>query len=98
MPPHSAEVAPGLAELGLRLERHIEEAAPAGRKLHALGREGSPASEMDDERLLLDSPPVEDDDSSICSDNTDRVIYPWMKKIHVAGACEYISTFYIFNS
>ncbi|XP_068622302.1 homeobox protein Hox-B4 [Battus philenor] len=84
--PHSSEATPGLAELGLRLERHIEEAAPAGRKLHALGREGSPASEMDDERLLLDSPPVEDDDSSICSDNTDRVIYPWMKKIHVAGA------------
>ncbi|CAH3918470.1 homeobox protein Hox-B4 [Pieris brassicae] len=78
--------APGLAELGLRLERHIEEAAPAGRKLQALGREGSPASELDDERLLLDSPPMDDDDSSICSDNTDRVIYPWMKKIHVAGA------------
>lgn len=89
MPAHS-EVAPGLAELGLRLERHIEEAAPAGRKLHALGREGSPsASELDEERLLLDSPPVEDDDSSICSDNTDRIIYPWMKKIHVAGVCKY---------
>lgn len=89
-PTHSTEVAPGLAELGLRLERHIEEAAPAGRKLHALGREGSPVSEMDDERLLLDSPPMDDDDSSICSDNTDRVIYPWMKKIHVAGACKYL--------
>ncbi|KAG7310007.1 hypothetical protein JYU34_004532 [Plutella xylostella] len=83
---YSNEVTPGLAELGLRLERHIEEAAPAGRKLHALGREGSPGSELDDERLLLESPPAEDDDSSICSDNTDRVIYPWMKKIHVAGA------------
>lgn len=89
VPPHSADVAPGLAELGLRLERHIEEAAPAGRKLHALGREGSPVSEMDDESRLLDSPPVEDDDSSICSDNNDRVIYPWMKKIHVAGVCKY---------
>ncbi|GBP69593.1 Homeobox protein Hox-B4a [Eumeta japonica] len=73
-------------------ERHIEEAAPAGRKLHALGREGSPASEMDEERLLLESPPAEDDDSSICSDNTDRVIYPWMKKIHVAGAWQEIVT------
>lgn len=88
-PPNTGDVPPGLAELGLRLEKHIEEAAPAARKLHALGREGSPVSELDDERMLLESPPMEDDDSSICSDNTDRVIYPWMKKIHVAGACKY---------
>lgn len=93
---HGTEQTPGLAELGLRLERHIEEAAPAGRKLHALGREGSPVSELDDERLLLESPPVEDDDSSICSDNTDRVIYPWMKKIHVAGACKYNAIIFYF--
>lgn len=94
---------PGLTELGLRLERRIEEAAPAGQQLHELRLrlEDSASldgrSELDEDRLMMDgSPDLEDDDDDECSESGDRVIYPWMKKIHVAGVGE-IDNFYIIS-
>lgn len=95
---------PGLTELGLRLERRIEEAAPAGQQLHELrlrledtasldGR-----SELDEDRLMMDgSPDLEEDDDDECSESGDRVIYPWMKKIHVAGVGKIQKKIIIFS-
>lgn len=86
---------PGLTELGLRLEKRIEEAAPAAQQLQELrlrledsgsidGR-----SELDEDRLMMDgSPELDEEDEDEGSDNGDRIIYPWMKKIHVAGVGE----------
>ncbi|CAD7084134.1 unnamed protein product [Hermetia illucens] len=100
----------GLQELGLKLERRIEEAVPAGQQLQELGmrlRCDDTCSENDDlleeDRLMLDRSPDEmgshgndvDEEGDSDSDHGDgengettdgeRIIYPWMKKIHVAG-------------
>ncbi|XP_036217388.2 homeotic protein deformed [Bactrocera oleae] len=97
----------GLQELGLKLEKRIEEAAPAGQQLQELGmrlRCDDTGSENDDmleeDRLMLDRSPDElgsnendddlgdsDSDDDLMGETTDgeRIIYPWMKKIHVAG-------------
>lgn len=86
---------PGLTELGLRLERRIEEAVPAAQQLQELRMrlEDSTSvdgrSELDEDRLMMDgSPDLDDEDEDELSENGDRVIYPWMKKIHVAGVGE----------
>ncbi|GAB0097732.1 hypothetical protein DMENIID0001_133980 [Sergentomyia squamirostris] len=104
----------GLQELGLRLERRIEEAVPAGQQLQELGmrlRCDDTSSEHDDlldeDRLMLDRSPDEmgshgndlddlgdtdsetGDDANETTTDGERIIYPWMKKIHVAGVvCE----------
>uniref|UniRef100_A0A1I8NGV0 Uncharacterized protein n=1 Tax=Musca domestica TaxID=7370 RepID=A0A1I8NGV0_MUSDO len=98
----------GLQELGLKLEKRIEEAVPAGQQLQELGMrlrcddDGSENDDMlEEDRLMLDRSPDElcspgldddlgDDDSDddmMLAETTDgeRIIYPWMKKIHVAG-------------
>ncbi|XP_055850722.1 homeotic protein deformed [Episyrphus balteatus] len=97
----------GLQELGLKLEKRIEEAVPAGQQLQELGmrlRCDDTSSEHDDmleeDRLMLDRSPDEmgshENDDDLCETDSDddlncettdgeRVIYPWMKKIHVAG-------------
>ncbi|XP_055700047.1 homeotic protein deformed [Phlebotomus papatasi] len=100
----------GLQELGLRLERRIEEAVPAGQQLQELGmrlRCDDTSSEHDDlldeDRLMLDRSPDEmgshgndmddlgdsdseaGDDANETTTDGERIIYPWMKKIHVAG-------------
>ncbi|XP_067616367.1 homeotic protein deformed [Eurosta solidaginis] len=96
-----------LQELGLKLEKRIEEAAPAGQQLQELGmrlRCDDTGSENDDmleeDRLMLDRSPDElcsngndddladsESDEDLMGETTDgeRIIYPWMKKIHVAG-------------
>lgn len=43
--------------------------------------------EIDDEQMMDGSPLLDDDDDED-SECGDRVIYPWMKKIHVAGVGE----------
>ncbi|RZF34292.1 hypothetical protein LSTR_LSTR015075 [Laodelphax striatellus] len=47
--------------------------------------ESDDQDDMDDEELLMmeDGSPLMIDESS---ESGDRIIYPWMKKIHVAGA------------
>ncbi|KAH8243386.1 hypothetical protein KR032_007101 [Drosophila birchii] len=97
----------GLQELGLKLEKRIEEAVPAGQQLQELGMRlrcddmGSENDDMSEEdRLMLDRSPDElgsndndddlgdsDSDDDLMAETTDgeRIIYPWMKKIHVAG-------------
>lgn len=66
--------------------------SPPGHPLQDLGlrleeNASDDHEELDDEHML-DSPLDDDDDDD--SENGDRVIYPWMKKIHVAGVGEYI--------
>lgn len=83
-----------LQELGMRLDRRIEEAAPTGQQLQELGMHleepPSDQDDLDDDRLMMDgSPAMDDDDDHDDSENGDRVIYPWMKKIHVAGVGEF---------
>lgn len=46
---------------------------------------GSHGNDMDD---LCGSDSDLDDDDMIETTDGERVIYPWMKKIHVAGACK----------
>ncbi|XP_065355220.1 homeotic protein deformed [Calliphora vicina] len=97
----------GLQELGLKLEKRIEEAVPAGQQLQELGMrlrcddEGSENDDMlEEDRLMLDRSPDElgstgldddildsdtDDDMMVETTDGERIIYPWMKKIHVAG-------------
>ncbi|XP_063704068.1 homeotic protein deformed [Culicoides brevitarsis] len=97
----------GLQELGMKLDRRIEEAVPAAQQLQELGmrlRCDDNSSDQDDlldeDRLMLDRSPDEMGDDDLdgldsdddCDDATlgggsdgERVIYPWMKKIHVAG-------------
>ncbi|XP_053668699.1 homeotic protein deformed [Anopheles marshallii] len=99
----------GLQELGMKLDRRIEEAAPTGQQLQELGMRlrcddaSSDQDEfLDEERLMLDRSPDELDSNDgdmedLDSDNDlgddlmhatsdgERIIYPWMKKIHVAG-------------
>ncbi|BFF89628.1 homeotic protein deformed [Drosophila madeirensis] len=97
----------GLQELGLKLEKRIEEAVPAGQQLQELGMRlrcddmGSEVDDMSEEdRLMLDRSPDEllsndndddlgdsESDDDLMAETTDgeRIIYPWMKKIHVAG-------------
>ncbi|KFB43126.1 AGAP004646-PA-like protein [Anopheles sinensis] len=99
----------GLQELGMKLDRRIEEAAPAGQQLQELGMRlrcddaSSDQDEfLDEERMMLDRSPDELDSNDgdmdeLDSDNDlgdelmhattdgERIIYPWMKKIHVAG-------------
>ncbi|XP_001660498.2 homeotic protein deformed [Aedes aegypti] len=99
----------GLQELGLKLDRRIEEAVPAGQQLQELGMRlrcddlGSDQDEyLDEEQMMMDRSPDEtesndgeldelDSDNDLGDDmmNTtsdgERIIYPWMKKIHVAG-------------
>lgn len=43
-----------------------------------------------DEEQMMDGSPLMDDDEDDDSESGDRVIYPWMKKIHVAGVGEYM--------
>lgn len=60
--------------------------SPAGHSLQELGLrlEDNASDEQDDVDDERDgSPSMEDDDEE--DENGDRVIYPWMKKIHVAG-------------
>uniref|UniRef100_A0A182NN44 Uncharacterized protein n=1 Tax=Anopheles dirus TaxID=7168 RepID=A0A182NN44_9DIPT len=99
----------GLQELGMKLDRRIEEAAPTGQQLQELGMRlrcddaSSDQDEfLDEERMMLDRSPDELDSNDgdmdeLDSDNDlgddlmhatsdgERIIYPWMKKIHVAG-------------
>lgn len=53
---------------------------------------GSHGNDMDE--LCGSDSELEDDENEITMDG-DRVIYPWMKKIHVAGVSKY--TFSIFS-
>lgn len=64
--------------------------SPPGHPLQDLGlrleeNASDEHEELDDDHML-DSPLDDDDDDD--SENGDRVIYPWMKKIHVAGVGE----------
>ena len=46
--------------------------------------DGSDQDDMEDDQTMDGSPGMmEDDDED--EENGDRVIYPWMRKIHVAG-------------
>lgn len=47
--------------------------------------------ELDDDMLMMDESPDVDDDGS---ESGDRVIYPWMKKIHVAGVGKFQSVIF----
>ncbi|XP_055587715.1 homeotic protein deformed-like [Uranotaenia lowii] len=100
----------GLQELGMKLDRRIEEAVPAGQQLHEIGLRlrcddgGSDQDDyLDEEQMMLDRSPDELDSNDGDLDDLDsdvdpsedgihvtsdgeRIIYPWMKKIHVAGA------------
>lgn len=38
----------------------------------------------------------EDDDANETTTDGERVIYPWMKKIHVAGVGKYFKTFFFY--
>ncbi|KAG5674039.1 hypothetical protein PVAND_004029 [Polypedilum vanderplanki] len=105
-----ANTALGLQELGMKLDKRIEEAVPAGQQLQELGMRlrclddgSSDQDDMldDDDRLIMgDRSPDElgsqdnDLDDELDSDDDmegtttsegERIIYPWMKKIHVAG-------------
>lgn len=64
---------------------------PSQRSLHELGLriEDSVSDEPEDGDDDHDGSPVMDDDDDETNEAGDRVVYPWMKKIHVAGACEY---------
>ena len=49
--------------------------------------DGSDQDDMEDDQTMDGSPGMmEDDDED--EENGDRVIYPWMRKIHVAGVGE----------
>lgn len=50
--------------------------------------EDNGSDEQDDVDDDQDGSPLMDDDEDE-DESGDRVIYPWMKKIHVAGACKY---------
>lgn len=67
--------------------------SPPGHTLQELGLrlEDTASDEQDDieDDQLMDGSPLMDDDDDDDSENGDRVIYPWMKKIHVAGVGEY---------
>ncbi|KAF2883449.1 hypothetical protein ILUMI_22725 [Ignelater luminosus] len=63
--------------------------SPAGQhSLQELGLrlEDNGSDEQDDADDDPDGSPVPDDDDDENTESGDRVIYPWMKKIHVAGA------------
>lgn len=49
--------------------------------------DGSDQDDMEDDQMMDGSPGMMDDDEED-DENGDRVIYPWMKKIHVAGVGE----------
>lgn len=65
--------------------------SPASHNLQDLGirLEDHGSDEQDDVDDDADGSPLMDDDDEE-DESGDRVIYPWMKKIHVAGACKYI--------
>lgn len=48
--------------------------------------EDEDTEDLDDDMLMMDESPDIDDEGS---ESGDRVIYPWMKKIHVAGVGEF---------
>jgi homeobox protein HoxA/B/C/D4 len=130
-----------LRYLGMKLDKRIEEAVPAGQQLQELGMrlrcldDGSsdqvsvrphliefqskqitqPTILQDDildeeeDRLIMDRSPQEsaspdddlddmesDDDMDEAIDDGERIIYPWMKKVHVAGVgeCSFSSFFF----
>lgn len=113
---------------GLKLERRIEEAVPAGQQLQELGMklryddacsdtvnlinkckvkrnliliQSYLQDDLEDDRLMMDRSPLGSqlgsNEDEICDSDSDldddmetttdgeRRIYPWMKKIHVAG-------------
>lgn len=73
-PQTGAQAQPHLHELGMRLER-LEE-----------NGDSEVGDDLDDDQLMMDGSPLMDDDMDDDeSESGDRVIYPWMKKIHVAG-------------
>lgn len=65
--------------------------SPAGHNLQDLGLrlEDNGSDEQDDIDDDQEGSPLMDDDDEE-DESGDRVIYPWMKKIHVAGACKYL--------
>lgn len=66
--------------------------SPAGsHTLQELGLrlEDNGSDEQDDVDDDPNGSPVPDDDDDEANESGDRVIYPWMKKIHVAGVGEY---------
>lgn len=68
---------------------HDSRTSPTGRNLQDLGLrlEDNVSDEQDDvDEDQEGSPLIEDDEEE--DESGDRVIYPWMKKIHVSGACE----------
>lgn len=67
---------------------------------------------LEEDRLMLDRSPDEmgsngldddlldsDTDDDMMAETTDgeRIIYPWMKKIHVAGVGKFILIFFLFS-
>ena len=54
--------------------------------------EDEDTDDLDDDMLMMDESPDMDDEGS---ESGDRVIYPWMKKIHVAGVGEF--KFFIYH-
>lgn len=50
--------------------------------------DGSDGDDLDDDQMLDGSPGMLDDDEED-DENGERVVYPWMKKIHVAGVGEF---------
>lgn len=44
----------------------------------------SDQDDLDDDQMMEGSPGMMDDDEDD-EENGERVVYPWMKKIHVAG-------------
>lgn len=70
---------------------HDSRSSPTGRNLQDLGLrlEDNASDEQDDiDEEQEGSPLLDDDDEE--DESGDRVIYPWMKKIHVSGACKYL--------
>ncbi|XP_044742481.1 homeobox protein Hox-A4 [Chrysoperla carnea] len=72
-PQSGAQAQPQLHELGMRMERMEDTGGSDGQ------------DDIDEDQLMMDGSPLMDDDEDDDSENGDRVIYPWMKKIHVAG-------------
>ncbi|XP_012276321.1 homeobox protein Hox-A4 [Orussus abietinus] len=61
--------------------QHLQ-AAPQQQQTHL--EDGSDQDDMEDDQMMDGSPGMMEEDEDD-EENGDRVIYPWMKKIHVAG-------------
>lgn len=86
----------------LQNQTQISQNCPTGQQQPKQGQHHSESSDPDemDEDHMMESPGLgEDDDEE--EENGDRVIYPWMKKIHVAGVGKFwtlLEEIFLFNN